>query len=208
MPGRCCRRRAARCTACQPARRAHLGGRLERDHALAADHQHPRRAPRGRRAVPPAPRDRRRLEHERVHDVPQGGDDVDHPAHARGGQHPLARPLAREPDPGDPRDQPRHDLPAAGAPRERARAVRGRDPVRVPDAGAEVREEAWPLAARAEGARHVGARDDPPRERPAQAADRGRLGDQVPPDRGVPRTPRPPADAPTRRARSTSPTTT
>ena len=34
--------------------RAHLGRRLERDHAVAPDHQHPRRAARRRRAVPPA----------------------------------------------------------------------------------------------------------------------------------------------------------
>ncbi len=35
-------------------------------------------------------------------------------------QTPVARPHAREPDPGDPRDQPRHDLPAQGAPRQRS----------------------------------------------------------------------------------------
>ena len=56
-----------------PARRAHLGGGLVGDDAQPADHQHPRRAPRGRRAVPAAARDRRRLEHERVRHVPQGG---------------------------------------------------------------------------------------------------------------------------------------
>ena len=49
----------------EPARRAHLGGRLQRHHPVAADHQHPRRAARRRRALPPAARDRRRLEHER-----------------------------------------------------------------------------------------------------------------------------------------------
>ncbi len=69
-----------------PARRAHLGRRVERDHPVAADHQHARRAARRRRALPPAARDRRRLEHERVHDVPQGRGDVDHPAHARRGR--------------------------------------------------------------------------------------------------------------------------
>ena len=52
---------------------------------------------------------------------------------------------------------------------------------------AAVRQAARALAARGAGARDVGARDDPPRERPAEAVDRGRLGDQVPPDRGVPR---------------------
>ena len=48
----------------------------------------PRRAPRRRGAVPAAARDRRRLEHERVHDVPEGRDDLDHPADARGGPGP------------------------------------------------------------------------------------------------------------------------
>ena len=55
-----------------PAGRPHLGGRLQRDHALAADHQHPRRAARGRRAVPPAARHRRRLEHVGDDDAAQG----------------------------------------------------------------------------------------------------------------------------------------
>ena len=55
-----------------PARRAHLGGRLQRHHPVAADHQHPRRAARGRREVPPPARDRRRLEHERDHHDAQG----------------------------------------------------------------------------------------------------------------------------------------
>ena len=56
----------------QPARRAHLGGRVVRDHAVAADHQHPRRAARRRRALPPPARHRRRLEHERDDDAAQG----------------------------------------------------------------------------------------------------------------------------------------
>ena len=56
----------------QPARRAHLGGRLQRDHPLPADHQHPRRAARRRRALPPAARHRRRLEHERDDHAAQG----------------------------------------------------------------------------------------------------------------------------------------
>ena len=56
-----------------PARRAHLGGRLQRHHPEPADHQHPRRAARGRREVPPAARDRRRLQHERDHHDAQGG---------------------------------------------------------------------------------------------------------------------------------------
>ena len=68
------------------ARRAHLGRRVVGDHPVAPDHQHARRAARRRRAVPPAARDRRRLEHERVRDVPQGRRDLDHPAHARRGR--------------------------------------------------------------------------------------------------------------------------
>ena len=55
-----------------PAGRAHLGGRLLGHHPLPADHQHPGRAPRRRRALPPPPRDRGRLQHERVRHVPQG----------------------------------------------------------------------------------------------------------------------------------------
>ena len=70
------------------------------------------------------------------------GDDVDPPADARGGPEPLARPHAREPDPRDPRDQPRHDVPPPRAARERPRALGGRDPGRVPEPGAAVRQEA------------------------------------------------------------------
>ena len=55
-----------------PARRAHLGGRLQRDHPVPADHQHPRRAARRRREVPPAARHRRRLEHVRDDHHAQG----------------------------------------------------------------------------------------------------------------------------------------
>ena len=82
---------------------------------------------------------------------------------------PVARPHAREPDPRDPRDQPRHHVPPARAPRQRARALGGRDPGRVPQPRAAVRQAAGPRAAGAAGARDVGARDDPPRERPAEA---------------------------------------
>ena len=124
----------------RPARRAHLGRRLERHHPVPADHQHPRRAARRRRAVPPPARDRRRLEHERVHDLPQGRHHVDPPADARGGPEPLARPQPREPDPRDPRDQPRRHVPAPGAARERPRALGRRDPERVPEPGAALRQ--------------------------------------------------------------------
>ena len=47
------------------------------------------------------------------------GRDVDRAADARGGREPVARPHAREPDPGDPRDQPRHHVPAPDPPRQR-----------------------------------------------------------------------------------------
>ena len=63
--------------------RAHLGGRVERDDEVPADHQHARRAARRRRAVPAAARDRGRLEHVGVHDVPQARDVVDPAPHAR-----------------------------------------------------------------------------------------------------------------------------
>ena len=57
----------------QPAGRAHLGVGLLGDHPEPADHQHPGRAARRPGAVPPAARDRRRLEHERDHHAAQGG---------------------------------------------------------------------------------------------------------------------------------------
>ena len=68
----------------QPARRAHLGRRVVGDDAQPPDHQHPRRAARRRRALPATARHRRRLEHERVLDLPQGRRDRDPAAHARG----------------------------------------------------------------------------------------------------------------------------
>ena len=97
----------------RPAGRAHLGGRVLGHHPEPPDHQHARRAPRRRRALPPPARDRGRLEHERVRHLPQGRGHLDPPAHARGPEPGPAGPHAREPDPGHPRDQPRHH--AAGA---------------------------------------------------------------------------------------------
>ena len=55
-----------------PAGRLLRGGGRPRDHAQAADRQHPRRAPRRRPEVPAAPRDRRRRQPVRGRDVPQG----------------------------------------------------------------------------------------------------------------------------------------
>ena len=68
----------------QPAGRAHLGGRLVGDHPVPADHQHPRRAARRRRALPPAARHRRRLEHERDDHAAQGRRDRPGAADDRG----------------------------------------------------------------------------------------------------------------------------
>ena len=53
-------------------------------HPQPADHQHPRRAARRRRALPAPARHRRRLQHERVHDVRQGRRRGVHAADARG----------------------------------------------------------------------------------------------------------------------------
>ncbi len=50
-----------------------------------------------------------------------------------------ARPHAGEPDPGHPRDQPRHDRPQEGPAGQRARAVGAGDPDRVPRARARLR---------------------------------------------------------------------
>ena len=57
----------------EPAGRAHLGGRVVGHHPEPADHQHPRRAPRRRREVPPPARHRGRLQHERVRHLLEGG---------------------------------------------------------------------------------------------------------------------------------------
>ena len=141
----------------EPARRAHLGGRVERDHAVSSDHQHTRRAARRRRALPSPPRHRGRLQHERVHDVPQDRGDVDRAAHAGGGLAPVARPHAREPHPRHPRDQPRHHLPSPGAARQRPRALGGRDAVGVPAARAAVRQAPRAVAAGGAGARRCGS---------------------------------------------------
>ena len=112
----------------RPAGRAHLGRRQLGDHPQPPDHQHPRRAARRRRALPPPPRHRRRLQHVRVHDLPQGRRRRLHAADARGPQRRAARHDAGEPDPGDPRDQPRPDLPAHRPPRQRPRGQRPRHP--------------------------------------------------------------------------------
>ena len=115
----------------QPAGRAHLGGRVSRDHPVPADHQHPRRAARRRRALPPAARHRRRLEHDARPTtlLKVGATDLVLRMIEAGVVH--ARPHAGEPDPGDPRDQPRHHRPAQGAAGQRPRGQRAGDPARV-----------------------------------------------------------------------------
>ena len=56
----------------QPARAAHLPEDLGHHDQRPLDHQHARRAARRPREVPAAARDRRRLEHVRVHELPEG----------------------------------------------------------------------------------------------------------------------------------------
>jgi proteasome accessory factor A len=79
---------------------------------------------------PPA-RHRRRQQHERDDDAAQGRRHRPRPAHGRGRRH-DARPDAGEPDPGDPRDQPRPHRAAQGQARQRPGGQRARDPARVP----------------------------------------------------------------------------
>ncbi len=154
-------------------------------HPEPTDHQHPRRAPRRRRALPPAPRDRGRLEHERVRHLPQGRRHVDPAADARGPEPGPARPDAREPDPGHPRDQPRHHLPPEGAPGQRPGGLGARHPERVPRPGPAVRRDQGPVAPGEAGPADVGALPHHHRERPDGARPRVRLGDQAQADRGA-----------------------
>ena len=144
----------------QPARRAHLGVGLLGDDAEPAHHQHPRRAPRRRRALPPPPRDRGRHEHVRVRDLPEGGCDLPHARHGGGRLDGAARPHAREPDPCDPRDLPGPDLQAQGPARERPRDHRAADPVRVPRPRHALRGPSRTAAGPQAGARDVAALRD------------------------------------------------
>ena len=120
-----------------------------------ADHQHPRRAARRRRALPPAARHRRRLEHERGHHAAQGR----HRRHraaddrGRGGD---ARPDPGEPDPGHPRGLPRHHRPAQGPPGQRQGDQRAGDPAGVLRQGHRVRRAARRRRGHQAGHRAVG----------------------------------------------------
>ena len=122
----------------EPARRAHLGGRLQRHHPVPPDHQHPRRAARRRRALPPAARDRRRLEHERDDHHAQGRHLRPGAADDRGGRG-DARPHDGEPDPGDPGDLARHDRAPQGPAGQRPRGQRAGHPAGVPQPGPRLR---------------------------------------------------------------------
>ena len=143
----------------QPAGRAHLGGRVVGHHPVPADHQHPGRAARRRRAVPAAARDRRRLEHERDDHAAQGRRDRPGAADDRG-RHGHARPDAGEPDPGDQGRQPRHDRPAPGPAGQRPRGQRARHPAGVPDQGPRLHRPPRRGRDHQAGARPVGAGAD------------------------------------------------
>ena len=75
-----------------PAGRLLRGGGRPRDHAEAADRQHPRRAARRRPEVPPPPRHRRRRQHLRGRHLPQGRHHRHRAGHDRG-----RRPAPRVP---------------------------------------------------------------------------------------------------------------
>ena len=110
----------------EPALRLLRGGGRTRDDAQTADHQHPRRAPRGRRPLPAPARHHRRRQPRRRGQPAQAGHDLARPGGDRGpghdarphagqaGGHPpcrLPRPHARRPrDPAR-----RHDDDRAGA---------------------------------------------------------------------------------------------
>ena len=96
----------------QPARRLLRGRGRPRDDAEAADHQHPRRAARRPREVPPAARHHRRRQPRRDLDVPQGRH---HRAGARDDRGPVhhRRPRRRRPGGGAARGLPRPDAAAS-----------------------------------------------------------------------------------------------
>ena len=114
-----------------PARPAHLPGDLRGHHLVPLHHQHARRAPRRRREVPAAPRDRRRLEHVGGRDLPQGRHHRRGPRHDRGR---LLRPGLQPPvaGPGHPGHLARSRAPGDGEAQGRPRHERARDPEGVP----------------------------------------------------------------------------
>ena len=97
-----------------------------------ADHQHPRRTARRRRALPAPARHRRRLEHERVDDPAEGRHRSDLVLRMIEARHHLPRPDPGEPDPRHPRDQPRPGRHARRSAGRRTIGVRTGDPARIP----------------------------------------------------------------------------
>ena len=144
------------------------------------DHQHPGRAPRRRRALSPAARDRRGLQHERVRHLPEGGRDQHPAAHARGPGRGAARHDPGEPHPGHPRDQPRHHPAGAGC----GWPTAARPAPSTSRASTSIGPSATrrPRACRRSRTRpcHVGALPQGAGERPLVARPRVRLGDQAP----------------------------
>ncbi len=102
------------------------------------------------------------------------------------GEHRDARPLAGEPDPGDPRDQPRHVVHAHGEARERPRAVGDRDAGRVlREDGAVHRASRSRRDLEGAAARVARGARCPDRRRARAAGPQGRLGHQAHDDRSV-----------------------
>ena len=131
-----------------PARRLLRGGGRARDHAEAADRQHPRRAARRRAEVPPPARHRRRRQPVRGRHVPQGRHDRARAVHDRG-RLPAPRPR-RSAAPVQALRQVSYDLSLA-RPLELADGTdddRARDAVGVLRPGREVRRGARPRGGR------------------------------------------------------------
>ena len=170
------------------ARRLLRGRGRPRDHAEAPDHQHPRRAARRGREVPPAARHHRRRQPGRGVDLPQGRHDGAGAGDDRG-QLPVGRPH-RRPAGGDAaRGVARPDAAAAGDAADRAHADRRAAADGVRRAGPQVRR--GPLRLRRRPGDHrragplgVGAR--PARDRPDVAGPRAGLGRQAADPRGLP----------------------
>ena len=150
-----------------PARRLLRGRGRAGDHPQAADRQHPRRAARRRRPLPPAARDHRRRQPVRDLDLPQGGHDGAGAGHDRG-QLPGRRPGHRPAGARAARRLPRPRLRHRDHARRRPDDHRARAAGRVPRPGAQVRRRplrrrrrradrrrARPLGVGADPARHA-----------------------------------------------------
>ena len=127
------------------------------------DHQHPRRAPRRRRALPPPPRDRGRLQHERVRHVPQGRAPPSILLRMLEDPSVVLRDMTLE-NPIRAIREISHDITCKRRVRlaNGREAVRARDPERVPQPGPALRRDArGSQPAREAGARDVGALPHP-----------------------------------------------